>query len=227
MTDVALTAAERAGLTAYLGRLVGMDNRGAVRMQARGTVLGVWGGPPLEVVSLRPVALAASLDIDVTVSAQRLLDRLLEALVDAQLPDDAAPIVITLPPPVSGPSWAGLLPPRSGWTTLAVVPAGSVFDAVRVGIEAFGRRADLIAEEQRIRAVLDAIAADVWNRPVVAGVPLRAAHAAELTGLLGREGEVTALDTATWQRLSCPGGSVAVRKDSGSGLSLGVWALGG
>lgn len=230
MTDLLLTTNERAGLTSYLGRLVALDNRGAVRLQAQGLVLGVWSGPPLDVVALRPVALARPIEVDVTVSAQRLLDRLLETAQSAPTASAAtetAPgVSVTLPPPVTGPTWAGLLPPRTGWATLAVVPASSVFDAVRVGIEGFGRRVELVPEDQRSRAVLDAVAADVWNRPVVAGIPLRAAHAAELAGLLGREGEVTALDTATWQRLACPGGSVAVRKDSGAGLSLGVWALG-
>ncbi len=216
VTELVLGADERAGLLGYLGRLVGLDNRGAVRLQAGGLVLGVWGGPPLDVVALRPVALQAPLELDVTVSAQRLLDRLQDSVTEP----------VPLPPPVSGPAWAGLLPPRTGWTARATVPASAVFDAVRVAVEGFGRRVALLDEDQRSRAALDAIAADLWNRPVVAGVPLRSAHAAELVGLLGREGEVTALDTATWQRLACPGGSVAVRKDSGAGLSLGVWALG-
>ena len=228
VTDLVLSPDERAGLTVYLGRLVGLDNRGSIRLQASGLVLGVWGGPPLDVVTLRPVALSVPLELDVTVSAQRLLDRLQEAASDSVLlPDSvAASNPVPLPDSVSGPAWAGLLPPRGGWSPLATVPASSVFDAVRVGIEAFGRRVALLREEQRTRAALDAVAADVWNRPVVAGVPLRAAHAAELTGLLGREGEVTAFESPTWQRLSCPGGSVALRKDSGSGLALGVWALG-
>ena len=231
MTDLVLTLDERAGLISYLGRLVGLDNRGSVRLQASGPVLGVWGGPPLEVVTLRPVALSVALELDVTVSAQRLLDRLEEegegAADSVSLPESvSASNPVPLPDSVSGPAWAGLLPPRSGWSPLATVPASSVFDAVRVGIEAFGRRIALLSEEQRTRAALDAVAADVWNRPVVAGVPLRAAHAAELTGLLGRDGEVTAFESPTWLRLSCPGGSVALRKDSGSGLTLGVWALG-
>jgi len=228
VTDLVLSPDERGGLTSYVGRLVGLDNRGSIRLQASGLVLGVWGGPPLDVVTLRPVALSVPLELDVTVSAQRLLDRLEQAASDSvSLPESVSKSdPVPLPPPVSGPAWAGLLPPRSGWSSLATVPASSVFDAVRVGIEAFGRRVALLTEEQRTRVALDAVAADVWNRPVVAGVPLRAAHAAELTGLLGREGEVTAFESPTWLRLACPGGSVALRKDSGSGLTLGVWALG-
>jgi hypothetical protein len=60
----------------------------------------------------------------------------------------------------------------------------------------------------------------VWDRPLVADVPLRAAHAAELVGLLGREGYVDVLEHGSWQRLACPGGSVAVQRGSGARLDL-------
>ncbi len=221
---------ERQALRGYLTRLLALDTRASVRLQAAGMVLGVWGGPPMDVVTLRPVALAAPTDplgaagsleaFDATVSAARLLDRL---DVGTGQPGDVGPI--ELPAPVPGPAWAGLLPPRSGWESLATVPAGAVHDAVRVGVDAFGRRVDLIPEDQRSRAQLDAIAAEVWGRPVVAGVPLRAAHAAELVGLLGREGEVTALSNGSWRRLACPGGSVALRTGSSATGALDLFAL--
>jgi hypothetical protein len=221
---------ERQALRGYLTRLLALDTRASVRLQAAGIVLGVWGGPPLDVVTLRPVALAAPTDrsgpsssfdaFDTTVAAARLLDRL---DVGTGQPGDVGPI--ELPAPVPGPAWAGLLPPRSGWESLATVPAGAVHDAVRVGVDAFGRRVDLIPEGERSRAQLDAIAAEVWGRPVVAGVPLRAAHAAELVGLLGREGEVTALANGSWRRLACPGGSVALRIGSSATGALDLFAL--
>jgi hypothetical protein len=88
-------------------------------------------------------------------------------------------------------------------------------------VDAFQRRVDLLpAGSKAPRVQLDAVAAEVWGRPVVAGIPLRLAHAAELTGLLGRAGEVTAYTSGTWQRLGCPGGSVAARKGSGGALDL-------
>ena len=218
---------ERQALRGYLSRLLALDTRSSVRLQAAGTVLGVWGGPPLDVVTLRPVALAApagssdpSGPFDVTVSAARLLERL-----DGGSAQSGSDDQVELPAPVPGPAWAGLLPPRSGWEPLATVPAGAVHDAVRVGVDAFTRRVDLIPEVGRTRAQLDAEAAAVWGRPVVAGVPLRAAHAADLVGLLGREGEVTALANGSWRRLSCPGGSVALRLGSSGTGSLDLFAL--
>ncbi len=235
MTVLLLAGADEwAGLRAYLVRLVGLDDRGAVRVQGAATVLGVWGGPPLDVVTLRPVALAGPLaePLDATVSAQRLLERL-DAVAPEGAPRDAPPEVsepvpVELPAAVPGPAWAGLLPPRGGWRQLAAVPAASVHDAVRMGVESFRRRVDLLPVDARPRAALEAVAAEIWARPVVAGVPLRAAHAAELTGLLSREGEVRALESGPWVRLACPGGSVALRPDgsgTGLGLDLGVWSL--
>ncbi len=203
---------ERQALHGYLSRLVALDGRACVRLQGNGFVLGVWGGPPLDVVTLRPIALSEPVEAsDVTVSALRLLERV------AVLDDDAP---VEVPVAVPGPAWAGLLPPRTGWSAVATVPAGAVHDAVRVGIEAFQRRVDLLAVDQRVRARLDAVAAEVWGRPVVGGVPLRVAHAADLTGLLGREGEVTAYASGSWRRLGCPGGSVAVRQGAAGALDL-------
>jgi len=207
---------ERNALYGYLTRLVRLDSRACVRVQARGLVLGVWAGPPLDVVTVRPVALGEpSDDLDVPVSAQRLLERI--------SPDQHPLQPVELPPPVPGPIWAALLPPRSGWTTVATVPAGAVHDAVRVGVDAVRRRVDVLAETERTRARLDTVATEVWGRPVVADVPLRLAHAADLTGLLGRDGEVTAYANGTWLRLGCPGGSVAGR--TGSAHSLDLFAL--
>jgi hypothetical protein len=211
---------ERGGLRSYLSRLVGLDDRAAVRLQGTGTVVGVWGGPPLGVLTLRPVGLAHPTvpGLDLTLSAQRLLER-----VDGAGRDGP----VALPPPVPGPAWAGLLPPRGGWDEVAVVPSSSVHDAVRVGVEAFRRRVDLLPVDERQRPALEAVAEQVWNQPLLAGIPLRAAHAAQLTGLLSVDGQVRAYSCGPWLRLSCPGGSVALRRDGGTGLGLdlGVWAL--
>lgn len=214
---------ESAGLVAYLGRLVALDDRAAARLQGSGTVLGVWGGPPMDVLTLRPVALGAALTepLDVTVSVRRLLD-----LVDRSMLDGTD---LELPDPVTGPAWAGLLPPRGPWQEVASVPAGAVHDAVRVAVEGFRRRVAELPEQDRQRQpVLEAVARELWSRPVLAGIPLRAAHAADVIGLLSRDGDVRALESGAWQRLACPGGSVVLRRDgagTGLGLDLGVWSL--
>jgi hypothetical protein len=188
---------ERHGLQRYLERLVALDNRAAVRLQAAGSTLGVWSGPPFEVVALRPVGLAEACQLDMTVSAQRLC----EHVSDSER--------VELPHPVSGPSWVGLLPPRSGWEERMRGDVANVRAAVDSAKHFFRERAAGITD----RAVLEAIAADVWERTCLGEVPTRCAHAAESLGLMGpSDGVAIAYSTASWTRLSVPGGSVATRR---------------
>ena len=189
--------AERRGLLQYLERLVALDNRAAIRLQAARDVLGVWSGPPFEVVALRPVALAADCSVDATLSAQRLLERL----------DSSGPI--ELPPIVSGPTWVGLLPPRTGWQERARGDVASVRASVDSAKHFFRERAEGVTD----RGALERIANDVWERTCLGEVPVRCAHAAESLGLMGPgDGEAVAYATDSWLRLSVPGGSVATRR---------------
>jgi hypothetical protein len=199
-------AHETAGLRAYLDKVIALDNRAVVRLQAAGPVLGVWSGPPFQVVALRPVALRAETSLDATVPAQRLLDR---------LGDDG--VVESLPPVVAGPTWVGLLPPRSGWEERGRADVGQVRAAIESAKHFFRERADGISDRNQ----LDAIAADVWQRACLAEVPVRAGHAAQSLGLLGPDsGEVIAYANDGWLRLRAPGGSVATRREILPGLGL-------
>jgi hypothetical protein len=196
---------ERRGLLQYLERLIALDNRAVVRLQAAGDVLGVWSGPPFEVVALRPVALSTASNVDATVSAQRLLDRLASA----------GPI--ELPPIVSGPTWVGLLPPRAGWQQRVRSDVASVRASVDAAKHFFRERAEGITD----RAALERIANDVWERTCLGEVPVRCAHAAESLGLLGPgDGVAVAYATDSWLRLSLPGGSVATRRGLLPALSV-------
>lgn len=198
MTSLALADEhERAGLAQYLERLVALDNRAAVRLQAADQVLGVWCGPPFEVVALKPLALREPAQLDITVSAQRVLDRVGEGPA------------FEPPPSVTGPSWVGLLPPRTGWELRGQSDVANVRAAVESAKDFFKLRTEGITE----RSTLETVANDVWERACLAEVPTRSAHAAEALGLLGPgDGEVLAFSTDSWTRLSAPGGSVAARR---------------
>ena len=188
---------ERRGLQLYLERLVALDNRAAVRLQAAGPVLGVWSGPPFEVVALRPVALATECNLDATVSAQRFLEGL----------DSTGPI--ELPPIVSGPTWVGLLPPRTGWQERVRGDVAGVRASVDSAKDFFRARAEGVTD----RTVLERIANDVWERTCLGEVPVRCAHAAESLGLMGPgDGVAVAYATESWLRLTVPGGSIATRR---------------
>ena len=206
MTQLSLGPVERAGLVSYLGRVVALDDRAAVRLQARGLVSGVWSGPPFGVLALRPVALLDEADVDATVSAQRLL----EALNGLAGTGEAA---VELPGSVLGPPWAALLPPQSGWTLAAEVPVAVVVDQVGVAVEGFRRRVDALPADDRTQPALEALADELWGQPSVGPVPMRAAHAASQLGFLGRDGLVSAYRAGGWVRLGCPGGSVLARLD--------------
>ncbi|MYV64625.1 hypothetical protein GT043_01315, partial [Streptomyces sp. SID2131] len=105
-------AREAAALAAFLTRLVHYDRAAAVRLQAGGGALAVFGRPPsFEVLAIRTARLVDAVDLDVTVSAGELLDGIEETAGKAVVPDA-----------VTGPPWAGVLPPRSGWRPVAGLP---------------------------------------------------------------------------------------------------------
>jgi hypothetical protein len=202
------TDSDAADLAAYLSRLVRYDPGAVVRLRADGPVLGVFSQPPFGVIALRGTRLAKPATVDLTLPAKLLLDRL------------GADAALELASPVTGPAWTGLLPPRAGWQRQAGAPATALADAVATGVAEFRARCDELPEPDRTRARMDAIAEEVWTRPVLAGLPLRAAHAAQALGFLASAGEASVHRTARWLRLDAPRGTVAVRL--GSSLSLRV-----
>ncbi|MFE5138254.1 hypothetical protein ACFRDV_11310 [Streptomyces fagopyri] len=211
---------EAADLAAFLSRLIHYDRAAAVRLQVSGTAFAVFGRPPaFEVLAIRTVRLAkpyeSGLDVtlDVTVSAGELLESVEESAA-----------TVTVPPAVTGPPWAGVLPPRGGWREEPGLPAP---DAVRASVGAavaeFRSRTEELAPERRTRAELDGIGREIWSRPIGdSGLPVRAAHAAQSLGFLraaGRsalgESPLVLYSSGAWLRLRTPYGSIAVR---GAGL---------
>jgi hypothetical protein len=231
-------AGEAADLAAFLGRLLHYDKAAAVRLQAAAGALAVFGRPPsFEVLAIRTVRLApqrAAPAFDVTVSAGDLLESVDEA---------AARFVV--PAPVTGPPWAGLLPPRGGWhrEPVALLPQ-AVRGAVAQAVAEFRTRMERLAPAGRTRAELDRIGREVWSRTVGdTSLPVRAAHAAQALGFLRPATVPQAPDAASprlprdaddpdaahslalfssgaWLRLRTPYGSVAVRRGGLGALGI-------
>ncbi|MEO3763220.1 hypothetical protein [Streptomyces sp. B5E4] len=135
-------------------------------------------------------------------------------------------LAVDLPQPVSGPGWAGLLPPRSGWEPVAGLPQPEELRvAVVAGVAEFKSRVEALPEEKRTRAEVDRVGGDIWSRPLGGTpLPLRAAHAARVFGLLPHPAdpaEPALLASGNWLRLRTPYGSVALRRTGGLGR-LGV-----
>ncbi|MFF5155698.1 hypothetical protein ACFY3N_05415 [Streptomyces sp. NPDC000348] len=210
---------EAADLAAFLTRLLRYDRSAAVRLQAAGTALAVFGRPPsFEVLAIRAVRLAKpyenGLDVtlDVTVSAGELLESVEESAATAVVPGA-----------VTGPPWAGVLPPRGGWRAEPGLPAPQELRGlVAASVAEFRSRTEELAPERRTRAELDRIGREIWSRTVAeTGLPVRAVHAAQSFGFL-RGGDQGLFSSGAWLRLRTPYGSVAVRRAGLGALGLSV-----
>ncbi|MFJ9518709.1 hypothetical protein ACIRPK_10635 [Kitasatospora sp. NPDC101801] len=213
---------EAADLAAFLERLLRFDRAAAVRLQIvraePGPVLAVFGRLPLGssgVLAVRSARLLGEdvAEADLTVSAGQLLESV-----------DEPAATLGLPAPVTGPAWAGLLPPRSRWERTGVTTAPVVLPELHSAVREFKQRTAEIPEHHRTRALLDGLADEIWSRPLGAmpELPLRAAHAAYVVGFLTPDAPLTAHRSGSWLRLSAPAGSVALRTVvPGAGLGFG------
>ena len=201
---------EAADLAAFLSRLLHYDRGAAVRLQAAGTALAVFGRPPsFEVLAVRAVRLAKPYEkglevtLDVTVSAGELLETVDEKAGTALVPGA-----------VTGPPWAGVLPPRGGWRSEPGLPAPDTLRSLVAAVVAeFRSRTQELPAERRTRAELDRIGADIWSRTVGdTRLPVRAVHAAQSLGFLRPGVPLGLLSSGAWLRLRTPYGSIAVRR---------------
>ncbi|MEW1719323.1 hypothetical protein [Streptomyces sp. NPDC093109] len=215
-------AREAADLGAFLARLIHYDRAAAVRLQAGGGgggAVAVFGRPAsFEVLAIRTARLAAPYApgvLDVTVSAGELLESLDETAGAA-----------TVPGAVTGPPWAGVLPPRGGWRQVPGLPGETeIRRALALSVAEFRARDERLTPDTRTRAERDRIGREIWSRTLGdTGLPLRAVHAAQSLGFLrpvratvaapaGPPEQPWALfASGGWLRLRTPYGSIAVRR---------------
>ncbi|OEJ51641.1 hypothetical protein BGM19_14605 [Streptomyces agglomeratus] len=225
-------AGEAADLAAFLARLIHYDRAAAVRLQAGAGAVAVFGRPPsFEVLAVRTSRLAVAAgagaavvgggavagtgdrdgagELDVTVSAGELLEGIEEATG-----------VVVVPDAVTGPPWAGVLPPRGGWRQVPGLPhPDAMRGVVAAAVAEFRARDEALAPEERTRAARDRIGREIWSRTLgETELPLRAVHAAQSLGFLraGRPGTdpgaVALFAAGGWLRLRTPYGSIAVRR---------------
>ncbi|MET9521096.1 hypothetical protein [Streptomyces coeruleorubidus] len=211
---------EAADLAAFLSRLLHYDRGAAVRLQAAGTALAVFGRPPsFEVLAVRAVRLAKpyedGLDVtlDVTVSAGELLESVDERGATALVPGA-----------VTGPPWAGVLPPRGGWRPEPGLPAPDALRSlVAAAVAEFRSRTQELPPEGHTRAELDRIGRDIWSRTVGdTRLPVRAVHAAQSLGFLRPGAPLGLFSSGAWLRLRTPYGSIAVRQAGLGALDVSV-----
>ncbi|MEV7424257.1 MULTISPECIES: hypothetical protein [unclassified Streptomyces] len=221
-------AREAADLGAFLARLIHYDRAAAVRLQAAGgaPALAVFGRPAsFEVLAIRTARLSGPVPrpLDVTVSAGELLETIDERTGSA-----------VVPAAVTGPPWAGVLPPRGGWRQRAGLPGEeTVRGALAAAVAEFRARDERLTPETRTRAERDRIGREIWSRTLGdTGLPLRAVHAAQSLGFLRPvrasmpagaappAQPLALLECGGWLRLRTPYGSIAVRHAGLGGLTV-------
>ena len=207
-----------AALGSYLERLLHFDKTAAVRFVGVGPGAAAYTGPPFggrPVLALRLTALQQGTEpFDVTVLAGKLLEGLSSDDAHLLVPDTM----------VGGPSWAGLLPPRTGWSRLGLLSVRELAREAAQGNADFRFRALGLD-----RAGLDALGEEIWSRPLVAMqgsdsdsasaepvLTLRTAHAAMALGFLGPDPEQSQemaplAQIGRWLRLDAPYGTVLQR----------------
>jgi hypothetical protein len=205
---------DASGLGVYLERLLALDKTAAVRFVGIGRAAAAYTAPPLHgsasrgvtVLTVRTVGLAeGSPSFDRTVAAGRLLDAI-------RMDAGDGPATFTLPDPLlGGPSWAGLLPPRTGWQPLGEIPLRRLAEAVAQGNADFR-----FGALGRDRAALDTLAEEIWTRELPHGLRWRAAHAAATMGFLGPKPESSTESARVashtrWLRLDTPYGTALER----------------
>ncbi|MFD7914659.1 hypothetical protein ACFV30_28725 [Streptomyces sp. NPDC059752] len=199
-------------------------------LRAGAAALAVFGRPPsFDVLAIRTVRLAApvAVPLDLTVSAGELLESVDEASAEAAVPG-----------PVTGPPWAGVLPPRGGWRQVPGLPGPEAMGAaVAAAVAEFRARDEALPVQHRTRSERDRIGREIWSRTLGdTELPLRAVHAAQSLGFLrpvraavpapaprpDAPAPVALLAAGTWLRLRTPYGSVAMRRP---GVTGGLGAL--
>lgn len=215
MTALLLGDANSASdLAVFARRLAASDPEAVVRVVARGLRVGCFAATPFEVVVMRAAVLRDPAVLDDVVEAGTLAAR-------AASSRDG---VLDLPPPVPALRWTGSLPPTSGWTDRGSLPLAEARALVAGGVEDFRTRVGAVSEADRSRAVLESIAADVWEREVPPGVRVRLLHAASAYGFLGEApdaGAVPVRAAGRWTRVDAPYGTVLAREGSALDLLIG------
>ncbi len=210
-----LLLGEAAGtdLATFVARAQRVDPGGSVRLVAMGTLLAAYtspvnGGGGPTVLALRVQPLLAEAQLDITAPLVALSDRF------ARLQRSTGDWRLALPPAQpGGPAWAGLSPPRSGWTAVGELASGDVADVARRGSQEIADGApdgSGAAAVARLRAL-------VWSRPLAPEggpaleLPSGAAFVLDAMGFAGPQEVLPVHAHGAWRRVSTTRGYVLTR----------------
>jgi len=187
---------------------------GLVRLRAEAGVLALTSAP---------LAAASLLDETPTVLGMRFLavdpELVCDLVVDASAlgPDPSSGAAVLLPETGRTAAWAGVSPPRTGWTAAGEVGAATLAVRAQAGIAAVARTVPTDAGEDVVRAVRAA----VWGADddELGGLPQGVAFAAFALGFIAGEETATVRRSGPWARVSLTRGHVLTRSTVRSGLT--------
>lgn len=194
----------------FAGRASRIGDEG-VRLQAAGGVL---------VMSSAALAPQGLLDRTPTVLAMRVLraDPELECdLTVASLAETEDPTALALPDTALAPAWAGVSPPRGGWTPAGGIAAAVLASRAQWGIAAVAHALPAQPGEDVVRSVRGSI----WGEPdeELAGLPRGVAFAAFSFGFIGGEEEARVSTAGRWTRVTLERGHILTRGPAAVGLT--------
>jgi hypothetical protein len=187
---------------------------GAVRLRAAGGTLVTTCAPlaPRGLLDSTPTVLGMRVG---TVDPELECDLVVEA--EALAPSLDEPSSVALPATAVVAAWAGISPPRSGWTPTGTLSAAVLAARAQWGIAAVADGVPADAGEDAVRAVR----ARVWGPAddALAGLPLGVAFAAFALGFIAGEEEAPVRAAGPWSRVTLARGHVLVRGPLRSGLT--------
>lgn len=187
---------------------------GAVRLRAQGGTLAMTAAPlaPQTLLDATPTVLGMRF---VHIDPELECDLVVEAASLALAPGEDTAVV--LPDSALTAPWAGVSPPRAGWTDAGDIDASTLAARAQWGIAAVAEAVPASPGEDVVRAVRT----DVWGRTddQLEGLPLGVAFAAFALGFIGGEERAKIRTSGPWTRLSLARGHVLTRGTVRSGLT--------
>jgi len=203
-------------MQSYLSRAKRLDPDGLVRLRAFGNVLAAYvapifsgsildGGPT--VIGLRTCELLQDAEVDTLVPIAAVLDRLAKVLESG-----TTEFRIEIPESSQRASWAGISPPRSGWTSEGVINEVELTEIARNGIQEV---ADTLPASVG-GPIAARIRGEIWGRGIQRDVriPTGAAFVAAGLGFMTEGEDIGIYFADKWVRLSSDFGHVIAREAS-------------
>lgn len=208
MLSIRLKYDEAAHFAIFARKIAAWDSLGTLRVQSRGTVVGVWAHTPMDCLVFVALPLAEMIeeDFDRIVSASRMRD----ILGDVSKPTEANRLATyRLPDEFPLTEQLSNLPPEGRWIQGERMTCDALISTVEHAIQDYHQQISLYPNATQL--MKDNIATQIWKRPGIAGFPLRGLHAARQLGFITHKNARVEFATQEhWKRLITPAGQVFV-----------------